>query len=620
MGSRFDAINMIYCPKKYQKEFVNLNEEYLQLKGEQSDKDAKIQLVKFLRHNLGYTTDLISGIQLAAYQELTLRGFFNRNFSLAVFGRGLGKSFLAAVYCFLQCIFEPNTKILIVGPTFRTARNIFDELEKMINSQGAKLLQQAFSVEPPIRRNDILMWNINGGSIKAIPLNGEKIRGFRANILLLDEFLLLSKEIVDNVLAPFLVAPHDMRRRLKIRAEEDEAIQRGEMKEEDRMQFERNSRMICLSSASYTFENLYETYIDWMNKIYDEKVMDNTYFIAQLGWEAVPQEMLDPTIIEEARSANRSEQSYLREFCARFTDGSDSFYSAKKMFACTIPDCSEPTVEIVGKSGDEYILAIDPSFSNSPSSDDFAMSLMKINRETKTSTLVNSYGVAGGNLKDHINYLYYLLTKFNIIMIVVDNAGWTFIDSCNESEHFRSSNIHLKFFDFDSDREGIEYSEMLKVAKSQYNKTDYRIVFKCNFSSDFIRKANEHMQACIEHKRVWFASHLTPHPVEYERATHTQVETRFLPKSTLYDFIAYQDGLIDLTKKECNLIEITSTIKGTQSFDLPQNLKRNTSANRARKDNYTSLLLGCWGVKCYFDIINVTTQKATATFTPIIIA
>ena len=122
-------------------------------------------------------------------------------------------------FIFLQCVFEPNTKILIAGPTFRTARFIFNNLEKIVNSKGAELLQQAFGSKS--KRNDQYEWAINGGSIVAIPLNGEKIRGFRANVLVLDEFLLLPEDIIKTVLMPFLVAPQNMKERMEIRETED---------------------------------------------------------------------------------------------------------------------------------------------------------------------------------------------------------------------------------------------------------------------------------------------------------------------------------------------------------------------------------------------------------------
>ena len=117
---------MWYCPDKYKKETPNINQDLMKLEGFLHDKEAKISLAKFLRYNLAFTTELISGIKLAPFQEVTLKGFFNRNFSMCVWGRGCGKSFIAAVYCFLQCIFVPKTKILIAGPTFRTARFIFE--------------------------------------------------------------------------------------------------------------------------------------------------------------------------------------------------------------------------------------------------------------------------------------------------------------------------------------------------------------------------------------------------------------------------------------------------------------------------------------------------------------
>ena len=72
---------MWYCPDKYKKTIPNLNEEFFNLKGELPDRQAKITLAKFMRSNLGFTTELLSGIKLALYQEITLKAFFNRNFS-----------------------------------------------------------------------------------------------------------------------------------------------------------------------------------------------------------------------------------------------------------------------------------------------------------------------------------------------------------------------------------------------------------------------------------------------------------------------------------------------------------------------------------------------------------
>ena len=430
---------MWYCPDKYNVTLESVNQEILNLKDEPNDAELKIYLAKFLRENLGITTELISGIKLAPYQEITLKGMMNRNFSMCVWGRGCGKTFIASVFCFLQCIFHPGTKILIAGPTFRTARFIFNNLEKMVDSKGAELLAQTFGAKA--KRNDAFEWQINGGSITAIPLSGEKVRGFRANILVLDEFLLIPEDIISNVLMPFLVAPQNMKERIEIREIEDKLIKERVMEEKDRMEFVNDSKMLALSSASYTFENLYKVYKDWMEKIKSNEQPEAKYFISQMGYQSLPEEMIDTTIIEEAQDGGQSHSSFQREYCAQFTDGSDSYFSAKKMHECTILDGQDPTSKIIGDRGEKYILGIDPSFSNSPSSDFFAMSVLEVDDDKEEGTLVHSYAVAGGDLKDHIDYLYHVVSRFNIVMICIDNAGYQFIDSANESVAFKKNNL-----------------------------------------------------------------------------------------------------------------------------------------------------------------------------------
>lgn len=608
---------MWYSASKYNDGVVDLNSELKQLKGELEDKEARITLAKFLRNNLTMTTYWLTGIKLAPFQEIMLKGFLNRNFSMCVWGRGCGKTFIASVFCFLQCIFEPNTKILIAGPTFRTARFIFNNLKNIVETKEAKLLAQAFGAKT--ERNDQHEWKINGGTITAIPLSGEKIRGFRANVLVLDEFLLLPEETIKNVLMPFLVSPQDLKKRLQIRETEDELIKKGLLEEKDRQVFKNNTKMLALSSASYTFENLYKTYKDWMGKIYSDEASEASYFISQMSYESLPEQMIDHTVIEEAGSGGLSNSSFQREYCAAFTDGSDSYFSGKKMHECTVPDGEEPTTRIFGASDKKYILGIDPSFSNSPSSDYFAMSLLELDEERRDVTLVHSYAVAGGDLKDHIKYLGYLMTNFNIIMICIDNAGYQFIDSANESEFFLQNNIDIKFFDFHPEKEGLDRQNMLKKAKREYNLQDKKICFKQVFSTDFIRKANERLQADIDHKRIWFSSRTTANGSAFNKFSSRRVPIKMTNCQDVLELIEVQDDMVYQTKKQCALVEVKSTTKGIQTFDLPSHLKRSTSVNRARKDNYTTLMLSNWASRAYFDIIDLKEETAQNTFVPILI-
>lgn len=613
---------MIFCPEKYLRDVHDINAELANLKGFLNDKEAKITLAKFLRANIGFTTELISGVKLAAYQEIHLKAMMNRNFNMCVFGRGCGKSFMAAVFCFLQCVFEPNTKILIAGPTFRTARFIFNNLEKIVQSPGAELLAQCFGAKT--KRNDQFEWQINNGSIVAIPLNGEKIRGFRANILVLDEFLLLPEEIVKNVLMPFLVAPQNMKERMEIREFEDKLISEDLMQEKDRMVFENTSKMIALSSASYTFENLYKTYLEWCEKINSADKGEATYFVSQMSYEALPEEMIDKTIIEEAQAGGSSHSGFLREYCAQFTDGSDSYFNAKKMEECTLKTGEKPHTLMKGDPKKKYILGIDPNMSDSPNADYFAMAVMEYDEEKKQGILVHTY--AGlGNLKNHVNYLYYIMKNFNIVFMIIDNAGAdTFLSACNESSLFKQDKIEIKTIDFDSDTEGADYDMMIKNAKNQYNFENKRIAFNQVFTSNFIRKANEYLQACIDYKKVWFASRTASDEASFNETIGLNVPIDLMKTEdkkdwTILDFIENQDDFIYQTKKQCVLIEHSTTSRGTQSFDLPQHLKRSSSANKARKDNYSAFMLANWAVKCYNDIMLTQIIEVQPTFSPIMI-
>lgn len=621
---------MIYQPEKYiRKDLVDYNEEYSKLQGILEDKIAKVTLIKFLRQNIGFTFYLLTGIRLEPYQIITIKAMLNRNFSMCVWGRGASKTTVAAFYSILQCIFEPNTNILVAGPTFRTARFIFEKIEEFANSKDGVLLRACFT---KINKNpDIRELKINGGSIRAIPLNGEKIRGFRANVLVLDEFLLLSEDIVKRVLMPFLVAPHNVAERIRVRRIEDRLIKMGKMKEEERRVFRSNIKMIVLSSASYTFENLYITYQDWINKIYaesgkefkdnetvEEALKDVSYFVSQLSYEALPEHMIDINVINEAKNTS-SDAIFDREYRAKFTDGSASYFSAKKMHECTLKLNEYPHILVRGEENKKYILAIDPSFSQSPASDFFSMSIFELDESNQTGTLVHNYARAGKDLKEHVNYFYYIMKNFNIVMGIVDNADGNFIQAVNESKLFQDNKIKYDFFDFESETDNAKYAEILIEARKQYNIEGGRIFFKQIFNADFyIKRANEYLQTNIDRKRIFFASPINGNDNAFDKVVNSGLDLEYIGENNYIDFIDNLDANIVGTKKEATLIELTVSATGNQSFDLPLNLRKSTSPNRARKDRYTTLVLGNWAIKCYFDILGARKKERTV-FMPIMI-
>ena len=76
--------------------------------------------------------------------------------------------------------------------------------------------------------------------------------------------------------------------------------------------------------------------------------------------------------------------------------------------------------------------------------------------------------------------------------------------------------------------------------------------------------------------------------------------------------------MMDLTKAECALIQPSSTANGTQTFDLPSNLKSQKGPDRARKDSYSALVLVNWMMNIYYDMMQLP-EETPYSFQPMFI-
>ena len=458
----------------------------------------------------------------------------------------------------------------------------------------------------------------------AIPLSGEKVRGLRANVLIIDEFLLMPKDTVEKVLMPFMVAPQNQKERQLVRDREDELIAQGLMTEEDRRVFKNESQMIALSSASYTFDYLYEKYKDYIEKIYNPpKDSDATYFVAQMSWDTVPEDAIDKSVVEQGKTGGEENPNFKREYGAQFTDGNDGYFSAVKMKQCTFEVGEFPHTLLKGDPDKEYILSVDPSYSDADDSDETAFSICELDRETGTAVLVHGYAHAESDLIEQSEYLAYILLNFNIVFVITDSSGSDqLFATANDSKHFVENNLRLKFLDFNPSAENKDYAVEIAKAKAQYNKEEGVMVVRQVFGAgDFIRRANERLQNQIIAKKQWFAS--ATYPCDSYRTASLNIN---LAKEELagyisngkgrIDMIDYQDDMIEKTKNQCALIKVDTSHTGKQAFNLPLHLRKIKGKDRPRRDSYTSLFLNSWGQKLYIDIVNYKEKEVQATFTP----
>jgi hypothetical protein len=127
---------------------------------------------------------------------------------------------------------------------------------------------------------------------------------------------------------------------------------------------------------------------------------------------------------------------------------------------------------------------------------------------------------------------------------------------------------------------------------------------------------NENLQGYIDFKKVWFGSSIKGDANSFHRALDSGLDPKILGYQDMTEMIDDQDILLKQMKYQCASIEVKTTAKGSTTFDLPQIFKRDTSAGRLRKDSYTTLMLGCWGMKVYESFMNLETETATESFVP----
>lgn len=609
------------------------NEVARELKGTLDDATAKITLAKFLKHNIGWTWEHISGLQLMEIQELILKGLFVNDNSMIVAGRGFSKSWLIAVFSILYSIFNPDKKICLISANFRSSRRILETCEKFLKGKKAGMLKACFGGDTTMKKgNDIVSWKMsNGAEIFALPLsNGEGLRGTRANCVLVDEGLLISQEIQETILRPFLTVKQDFREEAEVKAAEDFLIAEGTITEEDRISFPKN-KFCVFSSASYEFQYLYSLYcqsVDFINNPDKVEVAPgekpNKYFVVRASYEALPPNgIMDLSQINAAKAGGGENSEYFkREYRGLFSKTGEGYFSAIKLHKCTVPLLDYPTVQLKGEKDVEYIVSIDPSYSASKTSDDFAMGVYMLVPQQRKIILIHSYAQAGRDLKDHYTYFAYIMKFFNVVFICMDGSGTEFIHGFNESVLAKETNLNLKFLDVDFCSD--EYLQEIAKAKNQYNQSTGKIIYAQTPTSQSNRLMNEHLQNQIDCEKVWFGSKLGANENEVKKLKDFKLPITHKNKNDqemeLSDFISEQDELVDRTKNQVALIEARASALGNLTYDLPQNLKRETGAHRTRKDSYMTLALAAWGARHLFEMKFAEITPVSSSFDPIFIS
>lgn len=149
-----------------------------------------------------FATDYLH-LTLRRFQKILLVMMFFSTSFVFIAARGLGKTYLSAVYCVCRAILYPGTRICIASGTRGQAINVLEKIIHELKPISAELRAEINEKETKINGTNAQIVFFNTSVIKVVTAS-DSARGNRCNVLLLDEYRLISKQTIDLVLNKFL--------------------------------------------------------------------------------------------------------------------------------------------------------------------------------------------------------------------------------------------------------------------------------------------------------------------------------------------------------------------------------------------------------------------------------
>ena len=278
-------------------------------KRERLDEGIKIW-VSFYRQNIHRFAIDYLGIQLKPFQVVLLYMIERNLKSCLITSRGLGKSWLIALYCCCRAILYPGQKIIVSCETKEQSRNLIRE--KIVNelmNMSPNLRKEINPKEIKIGTNESYVKFKNGSTITAINAS-ENTRGKRAHILVVDEYVQIKNgfDTLTKILQPFLQV-----------VRQPKYLQNPKY-----THLQEENKQIYASSAWYADHWSYDLYKDYVEKM----LIGESSFACNLPYNvALKYGLMTQTRLDEIMSdPNLSEEAFLMEYSAMFYDLGEGAY------------------------------------------------------------------------------------------------------------------------------------------------------------------------------------------------------------------------------------------------------------------------------------------------------
>lgn len=331
----------------------------------------------YYRHNPDLFARDYLHLELRTFQDILLVAMFWCSTFVFIACRGIGKSFLSAVYCVTRCILYPGTKICIASGTRGQAINVLDKILYELKPRSPELCSEIDDKETKVNGTNAQIVFKNSSVIKVVTA-GDTARGNRSNVLLLDEFRMISKDTIDTILRKFLT----LRRMPPYRSLSEEERNKEYDKEKN--------LTLYLSSAYWKDHWSYTRCTDTLKAMVDSS---RRQFVCGLPYQlSIKEGLLDPELVaDEMAESDFSEVKFSMEMESLFfgaDDGAffdfDSVSRNRKIKYPMMPDALSSKVQ-------GNVLKIQPKVQNEIRilSADIALMSSKRNKNDATAIFIN---------------------------------------------------------------------------------------------------------------------------------------------------------------------------------------------------------------------------------------
>ena len=251
-------------------------------------------------------------IELRLFQKIVIVMMNLSVVFVFIASRGLGKTYMCAIYCVYRAILYPGTKICVASGVRSQAINVLEKVMNELKPRSPELAMEINDKETQMNGTKAIIQFKNGSYIKVVT-SGESARGNRAHILIIDEFRLVHKDVIDTILRRFLAAE---------REPPYTELTREQKREEKKK--ERN-RTMFFSSAYFQDHWSYRKCTDTCRFMLDENRRD---FICGFPWQlAVEEDLLRMEDVEEQMSeSDFTEIKWAMEMDAIFWGAGDGSF------------------------------------------------------------------------------------------------------------------------------------------------------------------------------------------------------------------------------------------------------------------------------------------------------